>query len=133
MANEYLDNEDLVVKFEKIDLSKTMEALKQKFQAQKTTPKRTIAQSTDLRDQTAKLLKRPLLQVCKLTQNWSVENLYITLHTAEQFINPPALWWVLYKKNKEIYGRKKTNNTAVPGMGIKRGIKNKKVRQETLF
>lgn len=133
MANEYLDNEDLVVKFEKIDLTKTMEALKQRFQTQKTTPKRAVAQSTDLRNKTAKLLNRPLLQICKLTQNWSIQDLYITLHTAEQFINPPALWWVLYKQNKGIYGKRKTNTSTISGMGKTRGGKNVKVRQETLF
>lgn len=62
---------------------------------------------TDLRTQIATLLDRSFGQVSKLTKNWSATELRDTLKTANSFINPPALFWKLYKEKKHIYGKKK--------------------------
>jgi hypothetical protein len=84
---------------------------------------------TDLREQTAKLLNVPKEQVMGITKGWSKEELYKTYHSAEQFINPPALWWTIYKQKKHIYG-KQTNAK----MGSKGRISNKKENaQRPLF
>ena len=89
---------------------------------------------TDLRLKTAKLLDRPIEQVYGLTKNWSKEELYKTLRSAEQFINPPALWWKIYKEKRHIYGKeKRTNKKRLREVGQNRRSKNSIEGQISLF
>lgn len=86
---------------------------------------------TDLRGETAKMLKIPIEQVFGLTRNWSASQLRDTLKACNNFINPPALWWTLYKKNKTIYGR--TNKKILLRNRKERWKENSTERQKTLF
>jgi hypothetical protein len=89
-------------------------------------------QISDLRTQTALLLKKPFGQICSLTKGWSIEQIYTTLHLAEQFINPPALWWVIYKEKKNIYG-KSNNRISEKDRKKKRSSNLEEQRPGTLF
>lgn len=87
---------------------------------------------TDLRLQTAKFLGITIGQVQGLTKNWSIHELFTTLKTAKGFTkNPQALWWVLYKKNKDNYGR--SNKKVLLKNREERGKENSTERQGTLF
>lgn len=89
---------------------------------------------TDLRAQTAKLIGKPMAQVYGLTRNWSKQELYMTLQDAKKFIkNPPACWWLIYKKKKAIYGRKKIHVRTIQKVGKKGRKNNCSERQVTLF
>lgn len=64
-------------------------------------PKGAKNEISDLRGQTADLLGKPFGQVAKLTKGWSASKLYQRLEACKGFVNPPALWWKLYKEDKE--------------------------------
>ncbi len=86
---------------------------------------------TDLRTKTATMLGVTFGQICGLTSGWSVAELYAIYHASEQWPNPPALWWVIYKKKKVIYGR--INKKEIPGVGKKGREQDEELRQGTLF
>jgi hypothetical protein len=132
MNEQYLD-ENLNSNYE----IKGLSSFTQKLQAKipQDIPKRKrggLNEITDLRIATAKMLKVSTGQVQKLTTNWTKEQLYDTLNASQKFIiNPPALWWKLHKKNKEIYGQK--NQRTLCEDRKKRGEDDSSKRQATLF
>lgn len=87
---------------------------------------------TELRYQTAKLLDKPIGQVNGLTKGWSKEELRDTLKICKSFINPPALWYKLYKKNKTIYGRS-NKKTLSNNRTERRTTNSEEAGQRTLF
>lgn len=133
MESLYLENEIVKSDLKSFALLSEELFLKQDI----TTSKRGgLNEITDLRDKIAILIDRPIGQVMKLTKNWSKYELYLTLHAAEQFTqNPPACWWVLYKKNKDTYGKtkKRTLKKGLQQLGEKRRVKNITKRQGLLF
>jgi len=64
---------------------------------------------TLLRSETAKMLKVPIGQVYGLTRGWTKNEIRDTLKICTDFVNPPALFWKLYKENNQKYGRKQSN------------------------
>jgi hypothetical protein len=88
---------------------KGIQALLVKFSPSKPIKGSKLNEITDLRNQIALLVGKPIGQIYGLTRNWSKENLYLTIRLSKDFKNPAAGWWVLYKKNKDEYGRKRNN------------------------
>jgi len=63
---------------------------------------------TDLRQQTAQLIGKPVAQVFGLTRGWSSSQIYQVLKVAQSFTaNPGACWWVIWKQKNPIYGKSK--------------------------
>jgi hypothetical protein len=88
---------------------------------------------TDLRNKTALLIGKPIGQVYGLTRNWSKEQLRETLRLTQDFKNPSAGFWVLYKKNKTEYGKKKINRKRLPGLGATSRSQEQDTRTLVLF
>lgn len=91
------------------------------------------SESGELRAKIALLIDKDIKQVCGLTRGWSN---YTLLRSYEDAVawrkNPGACWWVIYKKNKLIHGRRGTKATRV--VGDKRRKKHtEKTRNKTLF
>jgi hypothetical protein len=92
--------------------------------------------SSLLRAETATLLGVPFKQVAGLTRGFDVMQLERMLKASREWVNPPALWWKLYKTEKQ-YARKrhtKEKIRRVRGVGEKgRGEDEKDSPQGVLF
>lgn len=128
---EYLDYDDKIKPIQEIGIL-SVELLSKLKKDIPTKKGGGLNEITDLRNKTAKLLGVSIKQVYGITRNWDTQELFTMLTTAEKFINPPALWWKLYKKNKTIYG-KKTKQKKVPRVGEKGRKKDSNERQGILF
>jgi len=88
---------------------------------------------TDLREKTALMLNLKLGAIQGITKGWTKKQIYDTYHSAEQFINPPALWWCIYKQKKHIYG-KRIKQKGLRGVGKEGGANNQEeYAQRSLF
>lgn len=133
MINQYQDD-DAPTKFTAISINTLASKLVVKYKSDTPIKKKRggLNEITDLRDKTAKLIGKPMMQVARLTKGWNIEELYKTLQAAEQFTkNPAACWWVIYKQKKDLYG--KTNNQKLQRVGEKRRSKDCQEGQATLF
>lgn len=103
MEPQYLDNDNVARPIYKISsiADRALPVVKVKKRGG-------LNEITDLRDKTAKMLNLKLGAIQGITKGWTKAQLYDTYHAAEQFINPPALWWCIYKKKKHLYGKNKT-------------------------
>jgi len=74
---------------------------------------------SEIRGLIALMVDRPILQIAKLTKNWSHQQMYMLYQECQAFTkNPPALFWLKYKKLKIIYGKSKTKEKAVNKKGL---------------
>lgn len=87
---------------------------------------------TDLRRQVAEMLKISTGQVSFMTKGWTIEQIYEVYNASIKFVNPPALFWKIWKKKKETYG-KKINNRTIQKVGKQGRQKDSPERQGTLF
>lgn len=134
MEKEYLDEPPIVINIKKV--GNLLERYNSKVQKDVPTTKKRggLNEITELRYKTATLIKKPIGQVNRLTGGWTKAELRDTLKLCQSFINPPALWWTLYKKNNYGRNRKKGSNTETLLRDGKKG-RNKKFdeRQGILF
>ena len=134
MEHEYLYADEILdTSIKQINVSHIKASLKKDIPIKK---RGGLNEITDLRGQTAKFLGKDISQIYGLTRNWTARELYITLQDAKKFIkNPPACWWVIYKKKKTIYGknRKAVHDKAIQKMGKKGRKENGTERQVALF
>lgn len=132
MEPEYLDEPRV---FKVKGLNAILEQFKARLQKDIPTKKGGLNEVTQLRMQTADLLRKPLGQVQRLTKGWSTSELRDTLKICNEFVNPPALWWRLYKKNKDMYGRKgkRDNQKTLRQNRKERREAERQERQSSLF
>lgn len=57
--------------------------------------------SSQLRAETAELLGEPFKKVAGLTRGFSNMQLERMLKASREWVNPPALWWKLYKTERQ--------------------------------
>jgi hypothetical protein len=89
---------------------------------------------TEQRDIASKILNLPIARVGRMTKGWSVDQLYRLNKTAQGFTkNPPALWWLEYKKVKDKYGKKTVHKSDVRKVGEDGGSNIKEEGQKLLF
>ena len=75
-------------------------------------------QITEQRAKIAKLLELPMGRVGRMTSGWTGDQLYRLNNAVDDYVarqkslkksvNPPAVWWVFYKKEKERLCNSKT-------------------------
>lgn len=132
MEKEYLDEPK---KYGIKGMGNLLEKLKSKFKKDTPKPKRGgLNEITQLRMETADLLKKPLGQVQRLTKGWTTNELRDQLKTSKSFIkNPPALWWKLYKKDLHERKNKRTSTTPLLKDREKGRKRECEERQSTLF
>ncbi len=95
--------------------------------------RRATSESAELRLKIAALVGRDIKQIAGLTRGWSN---YQLLRSYEDAIawkkNPAACWWVIYKKNKQVYGRRRKETIGVVGK-TGRHKNEREARQQPLF
>jgi len=86
---------------------------------------------TEQRVRASEILGLPLLRVARMTKGWRGDQLYDLNQKVSTFVNPPALWWKLYKK---IQNERKRHHQELPISERKEGRKKDSgKRQGVLF
>lgn len=95
---------------------------------------------TEVRQDTAKLIGKPFEQVCGLTRGWSKDQVFgLYREVMADGKNPAALWWVLWKEKRKLYGKtkkqiteKKANDRRLSQLG-KESRRNKQIEGQGIL
>lgn len=92
-----------------------MEGISRLLRIPKPSVKKTAnSESAALRGEIALLLGKPFKQVAGLTRGFRNDVMRRMLNFAKEGKNPAALFWYLYKKQKELYGKNTKSNDGRP-------------------
>lgn len=96
-------------------------------------------QITAIRAQIAEMLDIQIVRVCRMTKNWTHDQMYFLYNECQGFVNPPALFWKKYKVLKLKYGKNKkiinksTDKRGLCSLGQEVGREEQDQRQGVLF
>jgi len=85
---------------------------------------------TDLRKQIADMLSISTARVAHMTKGWKIHDIFVLYKKSQNFVNPPALFWKLYRHEKN----RRKDQEDLCRIWKDRGKHNKEeIRQKTLF